>query len=75
MLLHNWAQNAGRLQDITWEESSSGRKPNVVWTAILKIGGQPMGSGTGNRKKVARDRAAHQALAIMGVIQPGGTHE
>ncbi|KIO30839.1 hypothetical protein M407DRAFT_242066, partial [Tulasnella calospora MUT 4182] len=72
MLLHKWAQNAGRLQDITWEESSRGQNPHVVWTVILKLADQPIGSGSGNRKKVAKDRAAHQALAIMGIIQTGG---
>ncbi|KAG8951975.1 hypothetical protein FRC04_005308 [Tulasnella sp. 424] len=37
--------------------------------------GQPMGFGTGHRKKIARDQAAHQALAIMGIIQPGDSEE
>lgn len=34
-----------------------------------------MGFGTGHRKKTARDLAAHQALAIMGIIRPDDSNE
>ncbi|KAG8914042.1 hypothetical protein FRC01_004248 [Tulasnella sp. 417] len=49
---------------MSWEDVVTGKNPNVTWTSFLKT----VCSGTGARKKEARNAAARQALVLMGVL-------
>jgi len=67
-LLHNWIQETKRalVTDITWDESSTGLNTDIQWTLVLKVHGEPQGTGTASTKKLAKDIAAKQALIKLG---------
>jgi len=50
-----------------WEERVSGEHHNVLWTVTCKIDGEPLGTGSGPRKSVAKEEAARIALLALGV--------
>ncbi|KAG8972436.1 hypothetical protein FRC05_010029 [Tulasnella sp. 425] len=60
---------------MAWEDVATGTNPNTTWTAIIRMGGQVIsnallviGSGSGTRKKEARNLAAREALVAMGIV-------
>ncbi|KAG8750202.1 hypothetical protein FRC12_013020 [Ceratobasidium sp. 428] len=64
--LHNGLQFQGRAPRLEWQESSEGPLHDCIWTSILRVDGQVMGTGQGAKKRVARDMAAGQALTHLG---------
>ncbi|KAG8947568.1 hypothetical protein FRC04_010618 [Tulasnella sp. 424] len=64
MLLHNWAQINKMLNSLAWEDVATGTNPNLTWTSVIKMDG----SGSGARKKQARNLAARHALVALGIV-------
>ncbi|KAG8901912.1 hypothetical protein FRC00_003590 [Tulasnella sp. 408] len=58
------AQNSKLLNSLSWEDVATGTNPFTTWTSVVKM----LGSGSGGRKKQARNAAARQALIAMGVV-------
>ncbi|KAF9514251.1 hypothetical protein BS47DRAFT_893667 [Hydnum rufescens UP504] len=55
-----------------FHEYVGGRSPNSIsinWRATAVVDGQPIESGSGPRLKVAKDRAAKEALIALGQIE------
>ncbi|KAF9451369.1 hypothetical protein P691DRAFT_773147 [Macrolepiota fuliginosa MF-IS2] len=63
--LNLYLQKRGRLTDLSWVDTSSGPRHEPQWTSICKIQGEPRGTGSGPKKRVARDIAANTALASL----------
>ncbi|KIO19716.1 hypothetical protein M407DRAFT_246080 [Tulasnella calospora MUT 4182] len=68
MLLHKWAQNNKILNSLSWVDVATGTNPFTTWTSVVKMDGKVLGSGSGARKKQARNSAAREALISMGIV-------
>jgi len=71
-LLHNWIQESehGLVTDITWGETSTGTDSDIRWTLVCRVKGEPKGTGTAQRKKLAKDIAAKEALINLRGAEP-----
>ncbi|KAF9509335.1 hypothetical protein BS47DRAFT_1349337 [Hydnum rufescens UP504] len=68
-LLHEFLQH--NKQDLEWKEELhevSQTPRNVNWQATAIVDGEARGSGSGPKLRVAKARAATQALINMGII-------
>ncbi|THH02341.1 hypothetical protein EW026_g497 [Hermanssonia centrifuga] len=61
--LNNYLQSQGQLTLLTWVDTPSGPAHAQRWTSVFS--GQPIGTGTGAQKFIARDMAADIALATL----------
>ncbi|KAF9513899.1 hypothetical protein BS47DRAFT_1343719 [Hydnum rufescens UP504] len=66
--LHNLIQGSRGLHKMNWEERVSGADHNQQWIVTVYIDDAPLGTASGSRKNVAKDRAAREALIALGVI-------
>ncbi|KAF9509336.1 hypothetical protein BS47DRAFT_1349344 [Hydnum rufescens UP504] len=70
-LLKNCLRNTN--WDLQWKEefvevSAETKSPH--WEATVIVNGDPLGSGSGPKLKVAKDRAAREALIALKMIKP-----
>lgn len=65
--LNNYLQNRQEIHLLNWVETSTGPSSEAVWTVTCKIADEVKGVGVGPQKAAAKQLAAKQALAVLGV--------
>ncbi|KAJ3762183.1 hypothetical protein EV360DRAFT_79541 [Lentinula raphanica] len=60
-------QMQGRnLSALSFEESSTGRSDQAIWTVVCKVDGEIKGTGTAATKADAKNLASKKALEALG---------
>ncbi|KAK7063845.1 hypothetical protein R3P38DRAFT_2820763 [Favolaschia claudopus] len=65
--LNNYFQGKGAPHAVSWVEHSTGPSHAVKWTVQCKVSGEVIGTGTADTKAAAKEEAAKEALAALGV--------
>ncbi|KAG8906069.1 hypothetical protein FRB99_007657 [Tulasnella sp. 403] len=55
---------------MVWDEESEGKSHEITWKMTLRVGDTVLGSGTGAKKKYAREEACKAALQRLGILKP-----
>ncbi|KAF9520200.1 hypothetical protein BS47DRAFT_1336172 [Hydnum rufescens UP504] len=69
-LLNNVLQS--NKQDLRWKEELievSHKPQSIYWNVTAVVDGDPMGSGSAPKLRVAKDRAARETLILLGKIE------
>ncbi|KDQ10800.1 hypothetical protein BOTBODRAFT_177872 [Botryobasidium botryosum FD-172 SS1] len=66
--LNNYMFKIGRSAEIEWVENCTGPPHNPIWHIRCTVGSHGPFFGTGNKKMVAKNEAATNALIALGLI-------
>ncbi|KAJ7269288.1 hypothetical protein B0H12DRAFT_31018 [Mycena haematopus] len=65
--LNNYFQAKRAGHTVSWVESSSGPSHATKWTVECKVSGEVKGTGVADSKAAAKEEAAKQAVAALGI--------
>ncbi|KAI0065869.1 hypothetical protein BV25DRAFT_1602236 [Artomyces pyxidatus] len=66
--LNNYLQATRQAHLLTWRFEQTGPNNAALHTALALLNGQPIGTGTGVTRNIAKAAASHDALLKLGVI-------